>query len=79
MIEQIEMKYVNEKLGIGLTDVRQAYLLFPTFQPPIAEVHKGKLVYKAKCSNKRISYTQVKKGLRKQKRIVEQEIPDWLW
>lgn len=78
MIEKIVLKYVNEGLHIGLTDVRHAYLLSPRFMPLLAEVYKGNLVYRMKGSAKRVSYRQVKRGLRKKNMTIEQVVPGWL-
>jgi len=79
MIEKIKLKYINERLQIGLIDVRQAFLLSPSFTPLIPEVYKGNLVYRSKGSTKRISYRAIKKGIIKKTIFIEQQVPDWLY
>jgi hypothetical protein len=61
-------------LKIGLADWRSVYLLSP-LTPLNVEVHKGALVYRAKGSDKRYSYTQVKNGLVKRKMIIREYFP----
>ena len=79
MVETIQLKYINESLQIGFCDIRQLYLLQPEIKQLQAEVYKGSLVYRAKGSGKRISYKQIKKGLKKTTRRIEFEVPSWLY
>ena len=78
MIEKIELKYINERLQIGMVDIKEVYQLSPGFTQLCPEVYRGKLVYRAKGSSKRISYDEIKKGLIRRKQIIEQELPGWL-
>ena len=63
MVQKIKLEYYNAKLRIGMADWRHVYLLHPVLTPPQPEVERGRLVYRAKGSSKRISYAQIKKGL----------------
>lgn len=78
MVEKIELRYINLRLQIGMVNIKQVYRLSPGIVPLFPEVHRGKLVYRARGSAKRTSYDQLKKGLVKQKRVIEQVVPDWL-
>ncbi len=75
MTKTIELKYINERLQIGLADVKHAYLLTPSLTPLIAEVYKGNLVYRAKGTTRRISYKEVKKGLVKRRVVIVENLP----
>lgn len=79
MKEVIQFRYFNERLQIGMVDIKQVYLLVPELTSLNLEVYRGKLVYRAKGSAKRISYDQVKKGLRKTNKTVERDVPKWLF
>lgn len=79
MEQRIKLKYINSALQIGLVSWKEAYLLFPAIVPLITEVDKGRLVYRAKGSAKRISYQKVKRGLVKTSACIVQEVPDWLF
>ena len=57
---------------------KQVYLLHPVVTPLRPEVDKGRLVYRAKGSSKRISYTQIKKDLLKKVYWIKVKVPDWL-
>lgn len=61
-----------------MVDVKQVYQLEPALRQLNVEVYRGKLVYRAKGSSKRISYDQVKRGLVKRQFCVWEEIPNWL-
>jgi hypothetical protein len=63
MEQRIKLKYIHYVLQIGLASWREAYLLSPSIVPLNIEVDRGRLVYRAKGSNRRISCKQVKKGL----------------
>lgn len=78
MEQKIKLKYYNPRLNIGMASIRQVYLLLPLLTPIEAEVYRGKLVYRAKGSSRRISYDQVKLGLIKKDFIVTEVVPDWL-
>ena len=78
MRQEIELRYINCHLQIGMADWRQVYLLQPRLVQLAPEVYKGKLVYRASGSSKRYSYEQVKKGLKKQRHTITETIPDWL-
>ena len=79
MKEKIKLRYINEKLQVGLVDLKTAYLLAPCLKPLVAEIYKGNLVYRAKGSTKRISYNLLKKGLKKTTKVIEWEVPSWLF
>ena len=79
MEQKVKLKYINQKLQIGVVSWRQVYLLQPSVIPLLVEVDKGRLVYKAKGSGKRFSYHQVKKDLIKTSEVIIEEIPDWLF
>jgi hypothetical protein len=56
------LKYWNAQLQIGMADWKNVYK-FPQQQLMQTEIHQGKLCYRLKGSSKRISYTQLKKGI----------------
>ncbi|MDB5199253.1 MAG: hypothetical protein JWO92_1216 [Chitinophagaceae bacterium] len=63
MEQNINFKYLNAQLNIGVVDLKNVYLISPTFQKLLREVYKGKLVFRIKGSSKRISYNRIKKNL----------------
>jgi hypothetical protein len=79
MEQRIQLKYINNVLQIGLVSWREAYLLYPAIIPLNIEVDKGRLVYRAKGSNKRISCKKVKQGLVRTSAWIVQQVPDWLF
>ena len=79
MEQKIRLKYYNGRLNIGISSIRQVYLLSPVLIALQAEVYRGKLVYRQKGSSKRISYDQLKKGLVKKEFTVIEEMPNWLF
>jgi hypothetical protein len=79
MEQRIKLKYINNILQIGLVSWREAYLLYPTIIPLKIEVDKGRLVYRAKGSSKRIACKKVKAGLVKTSVWIVQQAPDWLF
>ena len=78
MKHKIHFRYYNQRLHLGVVDVKQVYQL--KAEPILlnVEVYRGKLVYRAKGSSRRISYDQLKDGLVKKSFWVEEEVPDWL-
>ena len=78
MTKRIELKYVNDRINIGMVDVKEVYCLFPEITKLQPEVFRGKLVYRAKGSSQRVSYLQLKKGLVKRRLVIEVQVPDWL-
>jgi hypothetical protein len=56
MVEKIELRSINNRLQIGMVDIKRVYQLSPHFAPLLPEVHRGKLVYWAKGFTKRTSY-----------------------
>ncbi|HWJ28730.1 MAG TPA: hypothetical protein VNS32_19455 [Flavisolibacter sp.] len=76
MVHKIKLNYINPKLNIGMQDIKHVYHLKDAvlLQP---EVYRGKLVYRAKGSSKKISYNQLKKGLMKQVYWIKMEVPNW--
>jgi hypothetical protein len=75
---KLHFRYYNERLKLGMVDIKNVYQLEPELMLLYIEVYRGKLVYRAKGSSRRISYEQVKKGLVKKSFSVEEEVPDWL-
>jgi hypothetical protein len=57
---------------------REVYLLSPQLIKLCAEVDKGRLVYRAKGSDKRISYPQIKSGLVKTTIKIIEDVPSWI-
>jgi hypothetical protein len=62
-----------------MVDIKQVYQLSPVSKLLVPEVYRGKLVYRAKGSTKRITYEAIKQGLVKKRKVVEQEVPNWLF
>ena len=65
MLQEIKIKYFNESLQIAMVNWKEVYLVKPQIMKLHVEVDKGRLVYRATGSGKRISYRTVKKGLKK--------------
>jgi hypothetical protein len=78
MEQKIKLRYFNEHVQVGMIDIKHVYLLSPVLTQLCPEVHKGKLVYRAKGSSRRISYDQIKQGLAKRSFVVKEEVPNWL-
>lgn len=78
MLQEIRFKYFNESLQIAMINWREVYLLKPHLIKMNVEVDKGRLVYRATGSGKRISYKTLKKGLKKKSFSTFEEVPDWL-
>ena len=72
----IHLTYFNPRLNIGFTDWRAVYLLQP-LQQLQPEVYRGRLVYRARGSRRRIPYAQLKKGLVKRSLRLVEQVPDW--
>ena len=77
MEQKIKLRYINERLHVGMADIKEVYLLSPQLTLLRPEVYKGMLVYRAKGSSRRISYAQIKRGLVKRSLVVKEEIPNW--
>ena len=77
MLQEIKIKYFNESLQVAMVNWREVYLLKPQLIRLNVEVDKGRLVYRATGSGKRISYKTLKKGLRKKSFSIFEELPDW--
>ncbi len=78
MVQKIQLNYINEHLQIGLVNWREAYLLSPQVLALQVEVDRGRLIYRLKGSNRRISYATIKKGLVKKQQTIAIDVPDWL-
>jgi hypothetical protein len=78
MEQKIHFKYYNSRLQIGMSNIKHVYLLEPKLTQLNPEVYKGKLVYRAKGSSRRINYVQIKKGLIKKDFYVLEEVPSWV-
>jgi hypothetical protein len=78
MQQIIKVKYVNLSLQIGMANCREMYLLKPNIVRLYPETDKGRLVYRAKGSAKRISHAHIKRGLVKKSCHFVVEVPHWL-
>lgn len=78
MEQKVNLNYFNPRLNIGMVDIKHVYLLTPEPTLLQLEVYRGKLVYRAKGSSKRISYDQIKKGLVKRDFYVLEQVPSWV-
>ena len=74
-MEQIILKYWNEKMKIGLTNWKVVYLIDNEPIELLPEVYKGNLVYRQRGSSKRYSYKKLKKGLVKKLHVIPLELP----
>ncbi|MBD0278005.1 MAG: hypothetical protein ICV81_08590 [Flavisolibacter sp.] len=77
MEQKVKLNYINIQLQIGMVNWKQVYLLYPQVTPLMPEVDKGRLVYRAKGSAKRISYAQIKRGLKKKIVWIKEDVPEW--
>ncbi len=68
---------MNEKLHIGLASWREVYIIYPTIIQLNPEVDRGRLVYRARGSKRRISYLQIKNGLIRKKSFIQIDFPEW--
>ncbi len=68
----IILKYWNEQLQMAMLDWRTVYQ-FPQQEKMIPEIHQNKLYYRKRGHTKRISYSQLKKGLIKKQIILNEE------
>jgi len=73
--QKILLKYLNAQLNIGMFDFKKVYLLSPIAIKLIPEVYKAELVFRIKGSTKRISYSQIKKGLVSKNFYIEENLP----
>ena len=78
MVQKLQLKYINKELKVGMVNWKQVYLLHPVITPLRPEVDKGRLVYRAKGTSKRISYAQIKKGLVKENVWIKGDVLNWL-
>jgi len=76
MVQRVKLNYINSKLEIGMASWKEVFLLQPVIKPLQAETDRGRLVYRAKGSNRRYSYSQIKKGLIKQEHFINIEVPN---
>ena len=76
MKQKIKLKYFNAELNIGFVSWREVYLLEPEIIQMHPEVYKGRIIYRAKGSTKRISYDRLMKGLKKISKTIELKAPD---
>jgi len=77
MVQTVKLKLINEKLHIGMVNWREVYIYSPKQIKLTPEVDRGRLVYRAKGSKRRISYKAIKKGLIKKEYLIKEEVPDW--
>ncbi|MDQ6845228.1 MAG: hypothetical protein M3Z92_12890 [Bacteroidota bacterium] len=77
MVQTIKLTLMNEKLHIGLASWREVYIIYPTIIQLNPEVDRGRLVYRARGSKRRISYLQIKNGLIRKKSFIQIDFPEW--
>lgn len=70
----IILKYWNAQLQIGMQDWKTVYQ-FPQQEKMSVEIHQNKLYYRIRGQSKRISYSQLKKGLIKKQIIIKEHLP----
>ena len=78
MKQEIQLRYLNAELKIGLVSWKEAYLLSSNSKTLLLEVYKGRLIYREKGSPNRISYNRLKKGLVKMTKTIIIEVPSWM-
>jgi hypothetical protein len=78
MVQKVQLKYINERLHIGMVNWKEVYLLSPQVVAFQVEVDRGRLIYRLKGSTKRISYTTLKQGLIRKQKWIEVDAPGWL-
>jgi len=78
MQQEIKIRYINEILSIGMVNWKEVYLLKPVIIRLLVEVDNGRLIYRRRGSNTRISYNKLKKGLKKKEFLIFEDVPDWL-
>ena len=72
MEQTIRTKYINPSLNIGLVNWRELWDLSNEYPEKfLAEVYKGKLVFRLRGSSARISYQRIKKGLVKKEIVLK--------
>ena len=76
MVQIIKLKLINEKLSIGMVNWKEVYIYSPKQMKMTPEVDRGRLVYRAKGSERRISYQMIKKGLIKKEYLIKEEFPN---
>ena len=59
MVQTIKLRLVNEKLHVGLVTWREVYIFYPRVIQLNPEVDRGRLVYRQKGSERRVSYLQI--------------------
>ncbi len=69
------LKYYNPVYQIAFSNWKEMYLLNKEPILLIPELYQGKLVYRARGSAKRISYTSIKKGLLKKEVLINFNLP----
>lgn len=74
LFEYLVINYIHPGLGIGLQNIRNAWL--PENEPVklTTTLHRGNLIYRIPGSGKRISYRTLKKGLIKKQLIIRQSL-----
>jgi hypothetical protein len=78
MEQKIRLRYIIERLQVGLTVIKHVYALSPALTSLHPAVYKGKLVYRPKGSHERISYDQIKRWLVKRRIVVREDVPNRL-
>jgi hypothetical protein len=71
VFEEIEIKHIHPELGVGLQNIRAAWLLTSVPVKLTTSLHRGNLIYRWPGTGKRISYQTLKKGLIKKKIIIQ--------
>jgi hypothetical protein len=70
MVEEINIKYINPALNLGMEDVRNIWLLSATPVKLTTTIHQGNLTYRMPVSGKRISYKTLKRGIIKKQLVI---------
>ena len=69
MVEEINIKYINPALNLGIEDVRNVWILSANPVKLTTTIHQGNLIFRFPVSGKRISYKTLKRGLIKKQFI----------
>lgn len=69
---EIRLKWYHPAFNIGMADLKSAWLLNEEPIALIVTVYRGRLTYRIPKTRKRISYAQIKDGLVKTARTIQQ-------
>ena len=74
LFDYLVINYIHPDLGIGLQNIRNAWLLENEPVKLTTTLHRGSLIYRIPGSGKRISYRTLKKGLTKKQLIIRRPL-----